>query len=335
MNHNRWQRAFTILELLVSIVIISLLIGLALPAIQAARESARRMQCSANLAQIGLALHNYESTHRVFPFGVGAVLGNPGEQPITSEESRRFSAQSQMLPFLEMGNVYDQIDFGVQPFFPDTTGDPRTITGVGPNETAAQAVIPVFLCPSDIDRLKHPWGHNNYRACTGNTWDGSKGNGMFGLGSAVRPGDISDGLSNTAAFCERILGDDDDTSTDMSSDLFGLSAPWTEDSFKLWCKDLTESAASSLHNTDSNGGMNWLEGNMNWTRYNHLLPPGTNACKADLTWNGVNMPANSRHGSIVQTLLADGSVKTISYEIDAAVWSGLGSIAEGEVITSF
>lgn len=326
------SRGFTLIELLVVLAIIGLLIAMLLPAVQSARESARKMGCTNNLKQIGIALQNYESMHSVYPFGVGVVLGAPDSNPITSYDSRRYSAHSQLLPFLDLTTVYQKIHFDIQPFYPDTTGEPRAITGIGPNEEIAQTIIPVFLCPSDIDRLKHPWGHTNYRSCNGSNWDGKRGNGMFGQASAVRVSHITDGLSNTAAFSERILGDDDDRSTDMDADLFGLSAPWTEDTFKSWCETLSESTASTLPNTDSNGGMTWLEGNMNFTRYNHFLLPGSAACKADLTWNGTSMPANSRHGSLVNIIMADGSVRSVSYNINSSVWKALGTISGNEVL---
>ncbi|QDT28351.1 Type II secretion system protein G precursor [Gimesia panareensis] len=326
------KRGFTLIELLVVLAVIGLLIALLVPAVQSARESARKLSCSNHLKQIGIALQNYESMHSVYPFGVGVVLGAPDTNPITSVDSRRYSAHSQLLPFLDLSTVYNKINFNVQPFYPDTTGEPRKVTGIGPNEEIAQTTIPVFLCPSDIDRLTHPWGNTNYRSCNGSNWDGRRGNGMFGQSSAVRVGHITDGLSNTAAYSERILGDDDDSATDMESDLFGLAAPWTEDSFRSWCVNLTESEASTLSNTDSNGGMTWLEGNMNFTRYNHFLPPGTTACKADLTWNGNSMPANSRHGSVVNVVMADGSVRSVSYNIDASVWNAMGSTSGNEVL---
>jgi hypothetical protein len=78
--------------------------------------------------------------------------------------------------------------------------------------------------------------------------------------------------------------------------------------------------------------MNWLEGNMSWTRYNHLLPPGSKSCANGLTWCGVSMPANSRLGRGVGLLLGDGSVRFVKYLVDAGVWKALGTIAGGEVV---
>lgn len=325
------RTGFTVIELLIGVAVVGILVALIVPAVMSAREAARRTECKGHLKQIGLALHSYESSHRVYPFGVGADKDGGGAQ-VTSEDSRRYSAHSQLLPYLELGNVYKQIDFSVHPFYPDATGDPKEITGDGPNETPAAVAVPVFVCPSDVNRLNRPWGSTNYRSCNGSSWDGRRGNGIFGQITAVRPGDIRDGLSNTAAFSERVRGDDDRNNVDFQSDLFGLAAPWTEESFRNWCTRLTEAEAFTLSLHDSNGGMTWLEGNMNWTRYNHFFTPGRNSCKTDLTWNGVGMTATSRHAGGVHLLTADGAVRFVGDDVDQSVWTALGTIAGGERI---
>jgi prepilin-type N-terminal cleavage/methylation domain-containing protein/prepilin-type processing-associated H-X9-DG protein len=325
--------AFTLLELLVVAAVLAIILAIVLPAIEMAREAAQRVKCQSNLRQIGLALHDYHGSHRVLPFGVGADDDGAVAQP-TSPASRRYSVHSQLLPFLDRAIVFNQVNFGLQPFYPDTTGDPRSVTGQEPNETAARAVIDVFLCPSDTERMRdRPWGKNNYRSCNGNTWAGRKGNGMFGQITRTRFRDVHDGLSNTAAFSERIRGDDDDDLVDMNSDVFGFAAPGTtEESFRSWCEELTDELAATLILHDSNSGHTWLEGNMTWTRYNHFMPPGRQSCKLFLTWEGVAMTANSRHKSGVNLLLGDGSVRFVSYSIDSHVWKALGSIAGGERI---
>lgn len=321
----------TLLELLVVIAVIGLLVAMLLPVVQQAREASRRSQCAFHLKQIGIALQNYEGAHHVFPFGVGADADR-GDSTYTSPGSRRFSLHSQLLPYLQQAPVHAMIDFRVQPFYPDTSGDPAAVSGKGPNEAAAQARIPLFLCPSDIDRLARPWGPNNYRSCNGSSWSGRRGDGMFGQTTAVRPGDIRDGLSNTAAFSERVLGDDDRNHIDLDSDLFGLRAIWTEETLRDWCAQLGHEEAAALSIQDSNGGMTWLEGNMNWTRYNHVLPPGHASCKGEKTWDGVVMTANSRHPRGVNLLLGDGSVRFISNTIQAVTWKALGTISAGEAI---
>ncbi|MCL4190326.1 MAG: DUF1559 domain-containing protein [Thermoguttaceae bacterium] len=326
------HRGLTLIEMLVVIAIIGVLLAITIPAVQMGREAARLAHCGHNLRQIGLAVQNYQSAHRVYPFGVGADADRPGESTYTSERSRRFSVHSQLLPYLEQPAVYRKIDFRVQPFYPDTSGDPQAVTGQGPNEEAAQASIAVFLCPSDTNRLERPWGANNYRACNGSSWQGRTADGLFGQATGFGPANVRDGLSHTAAFSERILGDDDRQHVDLDSDLFGLDNLWTEETLRNWCDQLTIGEAATCSIQDSNGGMTWLEGNMNWTRYNHMLPPGKPSCKGRITWDGVVMTANSRHAGGVNLLLADGSARFVSETIDGEVWKALGTMSGGEAV---
>jgi prepilin-type N-terminal cleavage/methylation domain-containing protein len=330
---NARRRAFTLIELLVSVTVIGILIALLLPAVQRVREAARRMQCQANLRQLGLGLANYEATSGVYPFGVGADADNVISQ-IASPGNRRYSLHSQMLPYIEQKVMFDQLNFFVQPFFPDQTGDPSFVTGAGPNETVARVSLSVFLCPSDFDRMpSRPWGQTNYRSCSGSSWSGRAGDGMFGQSSRIRTADVIDGLSNTAAVSERLRGHDDYRREDFDADLFRNAAPWTEATFRAWCQQLSDAEAAALPRNPAvaNSGMNWLEGNMTWTRYNHLLPPGSKSCANGLTWDGVAMTANSRHSKVVGLLLGDGSARLVKYSVDPRVWRGLGTISGREV----
>jgi prepilin-type N-terminal cleavage/methylation domain-containing protein len=330
------RKAFTLLELLVTISIIGVLVALLLPAVESAREAARRMKCEVNLRQLGIGLQNYLTACSVFPFGVGADSDGLIASG-TSSQSRRYSLHSQLLPYIEQAVVFNGINFWVQPFFPDTTGDPSLTTGAGPNETAACVAIEVFLCPSDFNRMpSRPWGQNNYRSCNGGSWSGRAGDGIFGQSTRIGPANIRDGMSNTAAMGERVRGHDDYQRLDPAADLFRDAAPWTEATFRSWCASLSdqEAAAFPKYPPDANSGMTWLEGNMSWTRYNHLLPPGFKSCANGLTWNGVAMTSSSRHPGVVCVLLGDGSVRPVKDSIDAAVWKALGTIAGGEVIPS-
>ncbi len=333
---SRRREAFTLIELLIVITIIGVLIALLIPAVQAAREAARRAQCENNLKQMGIALSSYAATLGVYPFGVGA--DTDGEVPtFTSETNRRFSMHSQFLPYMDQSSLYNALNFGVAPFFPDTTGDPVGPTGAGPNETAAQVSLAVFLCPSDFNRMpSRAWGQLNYRSSNGSTWSARVGDGFFGQSSQVRPGDVRDGLSATAAMSERIRGHDDFQNVDMVSDLFRQAGPWSEADFDAWCGQLSDADALALpdHVTSASLGMNWLEGNMSWTRYNHVLPPGRKSCSNGTTWNGVVMTASSRHNNVVNVLFGDGSARPVRYTVAPAVWKAMATISGGEVISA-
>jgi prepilin-type N-terminal cleavage/methylation domain-containing protein/prepilin-type processing-associated H-X9-DG protein len=327
------DRGFTLVELLVVTAIIALLIGLLLPAVEAAKEASRRATCLNNLKQIGLAIHSYHATNDMLPFGVGAdddtTLATVG-----SLNARRYSCHSQFLPYLELGVLFNSINFLVDPFYPTYSGQTPPGGGMDVNGTAAMTVVAVFLCPSDEDRLVQPWGHNNYRSCNGSSWSGRAGDGMFGQISRTRFADVTDGLSNTAAFSERVKGTGDPQALDRLADLYANPGAWTQDSFAQWCGSLSDAQAVTLYH-DVDGGQNWLEGNMNWTRYNHLLPPGYPSCKNGLTWNGVAMTATSAHPGGVNLLMGDGSIRFVKSSVDAAIWRALATIRGGEVIGEY
>ncbi|MEX1228951.1 MAG: DUF1559 domain-containing protein [Planctomycetaceae bacterium] len=338
MNDRR-RRGFTLIELTVAIAIIGILVALLMPAVQMAREAARRMSCASHLAQIGLALHNYHDAHRVLPFGCGTDYDGVVSSLGTLQD-RRYSAHSQILPQLDQANVYQRLDFHQAPFAPYVNSgayDTECIASGGlsaANGEAATTVIGVFLCPSDIDRLQSVWGHNNYRSCNGGGWHGRNGNGMFGQNSSVRLNSVTDGLSNTAMFSERCKGTWDHAEFDHLADIYDIAGIWNEETFNEYCLSLSPETATAYHqNVDA--GQNWLEGNFNWTRYNHLVPPNRVSCKNGFTWDGVGMAASSRHQGGVNVLFGDGRVKFMSENIDLSTWQHLGTIQGGEVLGDF
>jgi prepilin-type N-terminal cleavage/methylation domain-containing protein/prepilin-type processing-associated H-X9-DG protein len=229
------RRGFTLVELLVVIAIIGVMVGLLLPAVQAAREAARRMQCSNNLKQIGLATLNYESAYKVFPpgrmapdFSVGGVVrasytSYPTTLPLGAWTGFR-SVHTFILPFMEQNNIYDLIDFGVPTSVRMTTGG--GVTPVNANYQAYANAAALFICPS-CPNTGVVITENNYRynfggstpfgGAEGSTTNdnlnatspagfSSRGNGAFTIGNPLRASDFIDGMSNTVFFSERTKG---------------------------------------------------------------------------------------------------------------------------------
>ena len=179
----RKRPGFTLIELLVVIAIIAILIALLLPAVQQAREAARRAACKSNMRQIGLALHNYESTHTIFPIG---VLGTTGS---TAAGNVLTTWQTMILPFVEQANVYNQYNFNVR------FDDPA-------NASTVKQIPPVYLCASQpaSGLVNNQFGPSHYAANAGTT-PGSNDGLLYPL-SATRMRDITDGTSNTLATGE-------------------------------------------------------------------------------------------------------------------------------------
>lgn len=325
---------FTLIEILVTITIIGLLIALLIPAVQAVREAARKMQCSNNLHQLGIAVQSYHEAHSVLPFGVGLDYDGPVSSLGTLED-RRYSAHAMLLPYLDQSVVYNQLNFNVAPFYPfvnaandDQQELARRFDEVI-NGPAAAARLEVFLCPSDLDRLQSRWCPNNYRTCNGSSWSGRDGNGMFGQISSVKLDDVKDGLTNTAMFSEHVKGSWDDTLIDPLSDLYNLQGVWTESQFSDACGRLTPQTAGA-YQYDVESGQTWLAGNMNWTRYNHVRTPNRTNCKNGFTWDGVILNATSWHTGGVNVLMGDGSVRFVNENINDELWRALGTRAGGE-----
>ena len=191
------KRGFTLIELLVVIAIIAILIALLLPAVQQAREAARRSECKNNLKQIGLALHNYHDTHRILPpgFNVDLVVAN------TATGNGGLGWSGSILPGLDQTNVYNTLDF-------------KATWASGDNEKACATYLSVYRCPSDttVSHRDHDQIDNrvptSYLACfSGTRGSDSEANvtdadGTFFLNSSIRLRDITDGTSNTIAAGE-------------------------------------------------------------------------------------------------------------------------------------
>lgn len=205
-TQRKFLPGFTLVELLVVIAIIGILVALLLPAVQAAREAARRMSCGNNLHQIGIGLHNYHDTHKSFP-PAAIWKAEPALSTTTTATTRRnFTWIALVLPFMEGQSTQSQINFKIPLYHSTTVAEQqKTTTGV----VIASMKLPAFLCPSDPGFQgggnPHNLGWSNYAGTEGYDW-WYRGNhpisGVFNLHVATQMRDITDGTSNTIAVVE-------------------------------------------------------------------------------------------------------------------------------------
>jgi prepilin-type N-terminal cleavage/methylation domain-containing protein/prepilin-type processing-associated H-X9-DG protein len=345
----RRRPGFTLIELLVVIAIIAVLIALLLPAVQAAREAARRAQCVNNLKQIGLALHNYEQTVGILPWGLGPNNWNDwGTIPL-------------ILPFMEQVALYNAINFTDNGTAINTGNNGSTslpfVSGTGFQNTTVflSKLNNNLLCPSDPDRLTSILGHNNYSGNAGSTPDSlhskSSLDGLFlymNSAPCVAFRDVTDGLSNTAAFSERIKGIGIENNLQVDN-LSPSSSVWTVNQpANTGQPQLYYTACKAIAATNNLGalwvgispvkpdaaGSQWFSGYATFSRYNHIMPPNSNSC-AYGTWAGEGaFTASSRHAGGVNVLFADGSTRFIKSTVNPQTWWALGSRAGGEVLSS-
>ena len=354
MRSNR--RGFTLIELLVVIAIIGVLIALLLPAVQAAREAARRGQCSNNLKQIGLAMHNYETALSVFPPGRlnTYVKGN----------GHCWGAYSQLMPYLELGALFNAMNFSMNP-------DPDyTTTSAVVNETAAVTIVTTLLCPSDGSQTLVQVGGglyagHNYPVNVGSGYAVVQAppggqpapNGIFYENAAIRIADVLDGTSQTAAIAETVRST--------------AGAPTGVNSLALFAKDPLAGFVITGNNTAGNGppitsdadyaslcltntppgfqatrGIKWLYGAPGHSMYNHRRPPNDkhHDCRGGLPhsdksladWQNLslNIASRSRHPGGVNTLFCDGHVGFIKDAISVTTWQAIGSRNGGEIVSS-
>ncbi len=336
------RRAFTLVELLVVIAIIGILVGLLLPAVQAAREAARRMQCSNNLKQIALATHNYESAYKRFPGLTG---------------SSSFSPQARILPFMEQGNLQSLIDFS-QPLF---VGPPWAARLNPTFVPAARTVIPAFLCPSDPMQPTR-----TTQDAAGNSVEVAGLNYMFSYGSGTlthyddryttdgfvwenswaRFGDITDGTSNTVLLSETLMGDGQVSATvPTGNTLYRRIASWPGSSgnppprpgFNLGGATISNPDLSTVFPSQTTSyrgtrGEAWIRGVPYSVVTNGYLTPNNRIPDVNVHGRGWFAP-RSQHTGGVNVALGDGSVRFVSDSVDSIVHWSLHSRNGGEVFS--
>ena len=353
---------FTLIELLVVIAIIGVLIALLLPAVQSAREAGRRAQCVNNLKQIGLALHNYHSSHNSFPPGrMKPYLGNFAGSTTGDCYQGGIAVHIHLAPYLEQAPMFNAWNFANSRV---RTSTPLCLANV----TVVQMRSAVFICPSETnDPGIANIPINNYRynigvtICQSSAWadsgatqapwtnnclaeiDGARG-GMFKEEGVVTIAQVRDGTSNTVCWSERTIGD-------LNSSVLSYSdarrpeqdqrdPSLTTDEFVRRClQDFLSVTRNSSDYGIGTGSQHYA--NITHTMYNHLFTPNSTNydCNSGQSFhdspNEVSIAtARSYHPGGVNGLFSDGSVRFFKNSIDIRVWRALGTRAGNEAVSS-
>jgi prepilin-type N-terminal cleavage/methylation domain-containing protein/prepilin-type processing-associated H-X9-DG protein len=346
--HTTKHRGFTLIELLVVIAIIAVLIALLLPAVQSAREAARRAQCINNLKQIGLGLHNYHSTHNVFPMSDTAAWTSYGYV----SDWGAWSAHALLLGYMEGQPVYNSCNFNWVVYFSQ---------GYNINLTVTNTILNVFICPSDGQSPDPPnnrqWFGNtdNYFASYGTTteWELPDSTGIFAHLKPHGIQDITDGSSNTIAFSEGLIPGD----TLFAPYRGGVSAAIypknvgglfdARTNIPRVMSDLQTCTqyfqAKQFPAGANDKGLRWGIGGFGMTSFNTIVPPNSpqdawGGCRLDqagggFAW-GQYSNSTSNHPGGCNFLLGDGSVKFIKSSINMQTYWSLGTRNGGEVVSS-
>jgi len=318
----------SLIELLVVVGLLGLLIALLLPAIQAAREAARRASCVNNMRQVGLAAHLHLDARGSFPSG--AVAKEYKQVPSTPWTFYRWSALAQLTPFLENTAAYQALDLTVPLYDASLNISPV-------NRDAVKILVPEFLCPSDLGQPVTPKAApTNYAFNAGSGMGGGTPldtDGVCYVNSRTKIRNIADGTSKTALISESVLGErrqvDHDAQTEYK---FVLGSPLTE----------TFCAATPRWNVQDVRGFAWVNGEYRCGLYNHHYLP--NAIEPDclgvksgggpqqrLTPFGWRAP-RSRHPGGVNLVLCDGSARFIDDVIELTTWQALSTRSGQEPI---
>ncbi len=366
------KRGFTLIELLVVIAIIAVLIALLLPAVQSAREAARRAQCTNNLKQLGLAMHNYLSAQSTFPplvqnggVDVWSNFGGPYFDPWPLDWTASILNQFEQAP------LYNALNFSVSSGF--SGGDTQ-------NTTVLATQVSSLLCPSENARQPTigPGTRKNYVANIGGpanfyAWSGmlvplkdnpplSYAGVYWNMNSGYTFGveSVTDGTSNTAMFSETLLGSGPSAPILLSQTNRRGTYGWTVSVSNIWdqgalggptaqafvmaCQGVPGSQPSKGGLSPPNGNI-WLAGNpgscLLWDSYNHFMPPNSTSCVSPTDGNtGAYgsfmdaMPPSSNHPGGVNICFADGSVRFLKNSVGLQAWWGIGTRNGNEIVSS-
>lgn len=298
------RKGFTLIELLVVIAIIAVLIALLLPAVQQAREAARRSQCKNNIKQLGLALHNYHDTFRVLP--PGAI------QNFQTNAQNEATWISMILPYIDQQAIYNKANFSSCFGCTSSPGNPSyEITTI---------LIPMMLCPSDrsVDLALNAYRRGNYVANSGigalqsltTPKDPSRISGPFTMNSRTEMRDFLDGSSNTVLVSEVMKVDGNDF------------------------RGVMHYPEGSLYQHDRTPNTGIPDGIRTSLCVSVPRAPcvGTHSAYND---RQITMSARSQHIGGVHVLMGDGSGRFISDNISLTIWQGLGTQDKGEVLGEF
>ena len=364
------NHGFTLVELLVVIAIIGILVGLLLPAVQAAREAARRMQCSNSLKQLGLAVHNYESAYKAIVFRRGGSVG-ANDSARRSGNFNRLSGFVPLLPFIEQTALANRIaagetdSAGVIP----PGGPAGWYPGTGPAYYPWTVSIPTYQCASDNPIPSANNGTNSYAFClgdsVGNVSTGPGGSRLndnnFNLRSPFSSysvkktfGTLVDGTSNTIAFSERVWAAQGTattaTNTHPVKKYQALNVTTVVSNPSSCLTTTLGSFYTPGRSVKARFGSLWTDGQAERVGFNTVLGPNKPSCSVDGNTNadspGAVLSASSNHTGGVNVSFFDGSVRFMSDSVDTGntaigpvssgvspygVWGALGSADGGEV----